>query len=45
MIILRRRRAVCGTPEGEEHAYRTLARKPEGKKPLEKPWCRLKNNI
>ena len=33
---------VCGTREGEEHAYRTLEGKPEGKKPLEKLRCQLK---
>jgi len=32
-------------PEGEKHAYRTLAGEPEGKKPLVKPRCRLKDNI
>ena len=37
--------SVCGMPEGEEHAYRTLAGNPEAKKPLGKPRCRLKDNI
>lgn len=36
---------VCRVPVGEEHTYRTLAGKPEGKKPLEKPRCQLKDNI
>lgn len=36
---------VCSMPEGEEHAYRTLAGKPEGKKALKKPRCQLKDNI
>jgi len=36
---------VCSMPEREKHAYRTLAGKPEGKKPLKKPRCRLKDTI
>jgi hypothetical protein len=27
------------------NAYRILSRKPEGKRPVGRPWCRWENNI
>jgi hypothetical protein len=37
--------AVCSTNGEKRNAYRLLVRKPEGKRPLERPRCRRVDNI
>jgi len=36
---------TCGTHEGGERCYRVSVGRPEGKRPLERPRHRLKDNI
>jgi hypothetical protein len=46
MIMSRRMRWAGHVARGENrNAYRILVGKPEGKRPMGRPWCRWVNNI